>query len=790
MASAAICAAHRRTDQPLQIVAVFVLLLLTHQCASRFLPVADCDETFNFIEPIHYLLYGYGKQTWELCSKFALRSWLFLWMYAWPAMLVHHAAGLSSIGVYFFLRILNGCIAALAEVFFMCSVWFAFSGKAAAVAALLLLTNYPIQHAAVSFLPTSFVMICNFVVLGCWLRTQSWTSSSAASSSPQLQSFLAAPPRHLSWFVGAALFFSVLGAVGGWPFAALLSVFVGVDLLLRFPRITIACTPGALLVVCAAASLTDTRYYCRWTLSAWNLVVYNVFGGAKRGPELFGVEPWFFFWKNLTLNFHLMFVVAMLAPLAVLCAPRQEPATMSAPSDAVGSGSSLDDGAALGRSDSLVFEVCPLVRSRTRTSNGRGSRPAHHSSLLAPRHPHGHIYAATETALVSRLSCGRELLLIMPFFAWFLLWMFIAHKEERFMTPAYPFMALAATRAICLIFFPDASVSQRTPATVKCQGTTPDLATATAAYAQETALTCREVKRPQPHHRWLPPPVRSSAALLWRGRIAGTVFLVTFFFLSYSRAMAVYSFYSGPERIFNDWHPVLQAEAQRTLEAKRQAALRDSATPEGASPSSLLPGTTAQQTQELHAHYIVCLGREWYRFPSSFFLDRASRYQFLETPNFHGMLPMSFVTTPACQERGLSRAPSSSAAAACGSCGCGAPGVNDQNREIPEQYVRRPSEQCDVIFDSLSPHTHVTAVQHAGELERLQLLNTFTRSLLNISYLEAVLEASGTPRRPVKATYAVLDVDQTPLWCRVLYFPFGISKRCAVWRPLVLNAKP
>ena len=29
------------------------------------LPIADCDETFNYWEPTHYLMYGKGFQTWE-----------------------------------------------------------------------------------------------------------------------------------------------------------------------------------------------------------------------------------------------------------------------------------------------------------------------------------------------------------------------------------------------------------------------------------------------------------------------------------------------------------------------------------------------------------------------------------------------------------------------------------------------------------------------------------------------------------------------------------------------------
>ena len=32
--------------------------------------IADCDETFNYWEPTHYLLYGSGMQTWEYSPEF------------------------------------------------------------------------------------------------------------------------------------------------------------------------------------------------------------------------------------------------------------------------------------------------------------------------------------------------------------------------------------------------------------------------------------------------------------------------------------------------------------------------------------------------------------------------------------------------------------------------------------------------------------------------------------------------------------------------------------------------
>ncbi|KAK7197628.1 dolichyl-P-Man:GDP-Man5GlcNAc2-PP-dolichyl alpha-1,2-mannosyltransferase [Novymonas esmeraldas] len=794
----------RRAGYYLQMVAAFLLLALTHYFASSFLPIADCDETFNFIEPIHYLLYGSGKQTWELCRQFALRSWLFSWMYAWPAVFIRGAASLSSADVYFYLRIFNGRIAALAELFFVYSVWAAFSGKTAMVALLLLLVNYPIPHAAASVLPTSFVMICNFVVLGCWLRTESWTAAAAASAaapSALSRARLArydthtraprvapapAPPPHLAWCVNVALFLCVLGVVAGWPFAGLVAAPVGLDLLLRFPARAVASTAASLAVVGTAALLMDARYYCRWTLSSLNVVVYNVFGGPGRGPELFDVEPWYFFYKNLALNFHLLFLAAMLAPVVVLCAPRRQPAVTRA--------WVAEDGAAVGLGEGPVSPTHPLARSRLRAPSMHGPASAPHSPLVAPRHGCAHTSAAAAAAAapVGGCSRGRELLFMSPFFLWFTFWMSVAHKEERFMAPAHPFMVLAATRALCLVFFPDAPAD--TPPPPPSPSPPPAATAAAAPHAvifsaradADYSTSQQQEQQQQPSVELLPCRVwwSSPAAVACR-RVAGLAFLVAFALLSCSRAMAIYFFYSGPERLLYHWYPVLQAEAQRTWEAKRLAA---------AEGGPLTTGTTAQQTEELRAYHAVCLGREWYRFPSSFFLNhRWARYHFVADPHFSGMLPISFAAPPPGEERGFLHAPAAGSAVTAtrgGSCTCGAPGVNDLNRAIPEQYVRDPADQCDVIFDSLSPPSHVGAAQHAEERRQRLLDTVFTRSLLNVSALRAALEASGEPYRAVESAYAVLDVDRTPLWCRVLYYPLGVSQRCAVWRPLVLHARP
>ena len=46
------------------------LLLFAARLVSTYYNIIhDCDEVFNYWEPLHYLLYGYGLQTWEYRYK-------------------------------------------------------------------------------------------------------------------------------------------------------------------------------------------------------------------------------------------------------------------------------------------------------------------------------------------------------------------------------------------------------------------------------------------------------------------------------------------------------------------------------------------------------------------------------------------------------------------------------------------------------------------------------------------------------------------------------------------------
>ena len=71
-------------------------------------------------------------------------------------------------------------------------------------------------------------------------------------------------------------------------------------------------------VVCGLACLlpslaVDMHYYRSPVLAVLNILKYNLVRGG--GAELYGVEPWPYYFKNLFLNFNFIFVLALSSPL-------------------------------------------------------------------------------------------------------------------------------------------------------------------------------------------------------------------------------------------------------------------------------------------------------------------------------------------------------------------------------------------------------------------------------------------------------------------------------------------
>lgn len=61
---------------------VFISLLVVRIFSASFNIIHDCDEVYNYWEPLHRILYGFGKQVWEYSPEYALRSYLYILIHA------------------------------------------------------------------------------------------------------------------------------------------------------------------------------------------------------------------------------------------------------------------------------------------------------------------------------------------------------------------------------------------------------------------------------------------------------------------------------------------------------------------------------------------------------------------------------------------------------------------------------------------------------------------------------------------------------------------------------------
>lgn len=124
------------------------------------------------------------------------------------------------------------------------------------------------------------------------------------------------------WFQDStplAVFGVAAGAIVGWPFSALIGLPIAFDLLLlkRQWKSFISWSVVALLVLVVPLVAVDSLFYGKLVVAPLNILLYNVF--TPHGPDLYGTEPWPFYFINGFLNFNLVFGLALLSlPLTAL----------------------------------------------------------------------------------------------------------------------------------------------------------------------------------------------------------------------------------------------------------------------------------------------------------------------------------------------------------------------------------------------------------------------------------------------------------------------------------------
>ncbi|KAL8665523.1 MAG: hypothetical protein Q9202_002228 [Teloschistes flavicans] len=202
----------------------------------------------------------------------------------------------------------------------------------------------------------------------------------------------------------------------------------------------------------------------------------------------------------------------------------------------------------------------------------------------------------------TRASSIRSMVFSSPFYLWLAVFSAQAHKEERFMYPAYPFLALNAALAMHTIL---AYVGSSDPA--RLVGKIP------ARFKLYFVSLC----------------------------------VILAIDVSVARTVGIISAYRAPLQVYTP----LQKPGFAQMDAN------------------------------------VCLGKDWYRFPSSYFLPSGMRVKFLKSA-FDGLLPGQFTEA----KTGFGFFPGTWLIP---------PGMNDQNIEDPSKHTE--IEHCTFLVDSHFP---------------------------------------------------------------------------------------
>ena len=190
---------------------VFSTIILVRFCAAFSNSISDCDETFNYWEPTHFLLFGKGHQTWEYDSSFALRSYLYLLVHAFPGHLYNMVFKTNRIFIFYLTKFILALISSFSELYFCQSVARELGTNAGRLTLAFLVLSAGMFISSTAFLPSSTSMFLLMLSHGAWFN----------------QSY--AP----------AIFLTALSAFLSWPFAALLGTPIMLDVVLRKRKVGI-----------------------------------------------------------------------------------------------------------------------------------------------------------------------------------------------------------------------------------------------------------------------------------------------------------------------------------------------------------------------------------------------------------------------------------------------------------------------------------------------------------------------------------------------------------------------
>ncbi|XP_023236318.1 alpha-1,2-mannosyltransferase ALG9-like isoform X3 [Centruroides sculpturatus] len=265
-----------------------VVLLFARLCSVLWNNISDCDETFNYWEPTHYMLYGHGFQTWEYSPAYAIRSYAYIWIHALPGYILSQFLH-QKILVFYLIRSVLGTICVFSEVYFYKGICYQFGYKVGTLTLIFLTFATGTFISSTAYLPSSFSMYMIMI------------------------SFAGLFLHHYK----VAIISTALSTLVGWPFAAVLGLPIAYDIVIlkRKWYFFIKWCVISLVIILIPIVFIDSYYYGRLVIAPLNIMLYNVF--SKNGSQLYGVEPWTYYFFNGFLNFNIVFIMAFTSSLTL-----------------------------------------------------------------------------------------------------------------------------------------------------------------------------------------------------------------------------------------------------------------------------------------------------------------------------------------------------------------------------------------------------------------------------------------------------------------------------------------
>ncbi|XP_075377354.1 alpha-1,2-mannosyltransferase ALG9 isoform X2 [Mycteria americana] len=237
----------------------FKCLISARFCAALLSNISDCDETFNYWEPTHYLVYGKGFQTWEYSPAYAIRSYAYLWLHALPALFHARVLQTNKVLIFYFLRCFLAFLSCVCELYFYKAVCKKFGLHVSRLMLAFLVLSTGMFCSSAAFLPSSFCMYTTVIAMTGWYMDKT----------------------------SVAVLGVAAGALLGWPFSAALGLPIAFDLLIlkqRWKSFLNWCLVSLILFLVPLV-VVDSYYYGKLVVAPLNIVLYNVF--TSHGPDLY-----------------------------------------------------------------------------------------------------------------------------------------------------------------------------------------------------------------------------------------------------------------------------------------------------------------------------------------------------------------------------------------------------------------------------------------------------------------------------------------------------------------------